>query len=238
MAKETIIRRRDTHIDSLMERLKEERVRRVVEPVITGEDVSLDELSDDVRYVLDLGLLKQDRGALVPSNPIYAEVILRFLSWDTQQAMLRSIPDAPWAKPGGLDMAGLMAAFQAFWRENPGSWKGAYGYREAGPHLVMTAFFQRVLNGGGRLTREMALGSGRLDLGIEFHGSRYAVEIRLKTAYRPEASLAQFAKYLDALGLAEGWMPIFDTEAGKPREERLYARDVAVSGKAIHLVGL
>ena len=36
-AKETIIRARGTHVDSLMERLKEPRVRRVVEPVILGK---------------------------------------------------------------------------------------------------------------------------------------------------------------------------------------------------------
>ncbi|MDR3184540.1 MAG: AAA-like domain-containing protein, partial [Prevotellaceae bacterium] len=37
---QTIILRRDTHIDSLLERLKEERVRRVIEPLILGELVN------------------------------------------------------------------------------------------------------------------------------------------------------------------------------------------------------
>ena len=55
-AEETIIRARGTHVDSLMERLKESRVRRVVEPVILGKDAFLSEFDDDYRYVLDLGL--------------------------------------------------------------------------------------------------------------------------------------------------------------------------------------
>jgi hypothetical protein len=56
-AVETIIQQRVTHIDSLMERLAEERVRKIVEPVILGESSDYDALDDDYRYVLDLGLL-------------------------------------------------------------------------------------------------------------------------------------------------------------------------------------
>ena len=50
-AKETIIRRRDTHVDSLMDRLKEDRVRRVVEPVILGSDIFLSDM-DEAGYKL------------------------------------------------------------------------------------------------------------------------------------------------------------------------------------------
>ena len=35
---------------------------------------------------------------------------------------------------------------------------------EAGPQLLLQAFLQRVVNGGGRLEREYALGRGRVDL--------------------------------------------------------------------------
>jgi hypothetical protein len=49
-AVQTIIMRRDTHIDSLLERLKEERVRKVIEPIIMGEDF-FDRLSDTVTIV-------------------------------------------------------------------------------------------------------------------------------------------------------------------------------------------
>ena len=35
---------------------------------------------------------------------------------------------------------------------------------EAGPHLLLMAYLQRVINGGGRITREFAAGSGRADL--------------------------------------------------------------------------
>ena len=238
-AKETIIRRRDTHVDSLMERLREPRVRRVVEPVIFGgRPVGTSVNDEDYRFVQDLGLLREENGALVPANRMYAEIIGRYLTRDEQTQMMQSIPDVPWAMPDGLDMPGLMAAFQAFWRENSGADRRAHEYGEATPHLVLMAFLQRVTNGNGRIAREMALGSGRLDLCVEFRGHRYAIEVKTAKNFAGEKSYAQLAKYLDTLGLPEGWMPVFDSDPAKPWEEKLYLRDISFDGKTLHVVGL
>ena len=87
-AKETIIRRRDTHVDSLMERLREPRVRRVVEPIIFGGERTVSSNSDDWRFVVDLGLLREENGTLVPANKMYAEIIGRYLSRDEQESMM------------------------------------------------------------------------------------------------------------------------------------------------------
>ena len=238
-AKETIIRRRDTHVDSLMERLREPRIRRIMEPVILGEQlVGTSVNDDDYRFVQDLGLLKEVNGALVPANKMYAEIIGRYLSRDDQVRMMQSIPNTPWATPDGLDMPGLMVAFQRFWRENSGADRRAYEYGEATPHLVLMAFLQRVTNGQGRINREMALGSGRLDLCVEYRDKRYAVEVKTAKNFKGEDSYRQLLNYLDTLGLAEGWMPIFDPDPAKPWEEKLYNRDVELGGKTLHIVGL
>ncbi len=238
-AKETIIRRRDTHVDSLMERLREPRIRRIMEPVILGGQlVGTSVNDDDYRFIQDLGLLKEVNGALVPANKMYAEIIGRYLSRDDQVRMMQSIPNAPWATPDGLDMPGLMDAFQKFWRENSGADRRAYEYGEATPHLVLMAFLQRVTNGQGRINREMALGSGRLDLCVEYRDKRYAVEVETAKNFKGEDSYKQLAGYLDKLGLAEGWMPIFDEDKSKTWDEKLYSRDIECSGKTLHVVGL
>ena len=238
-AKEAIIRRRDTHVDSLMERLREPRVRRIMEPVILGEQLLGTSVNDeDYRFVQDLGLLKEVNGALVPSNKMYAEIIGRYLSRDDQTRMMQSIPQVPWATADGLDMSGLMAAFQKFWRENSGADRRAYEYGEATPHLVLMAFLQRVTNGNGRINREMALGSGRLDLCVEYRDKRYAVEVKTAKNFKGDDSYKQLADYLDKLGLPEGWMPIFDEDKSKSWKEKLYNRDVELNGKTLHVVGL
>ena len=239
-AKEKLIRARGTHVDSLMERLKEPRVRRVVEPVILGKERGAPVNDDDYRYVLDLGLLRENENhVLVPGNPMYAEIILRYLSNDEQVHFYSKYEKPFWLKDdGSLDMPALMAEFQRFWRENSGADREVYGYNEATPHLVMMGYLQRVVNGGGRIAREMALGSKRLDLCVEFGKFRYAVELKMRRNFSPTESPAQLVGYLDHLGLSEGWMAVFDEDMTKSWDEKIYNRDITLDGKTLHIIGL
>ena len=239
-AKETIIRARGTHVDSLMERLKEPRVRRVVEPVILGKERGASMNDDDYRYVLDLGILRENENrVLVPGNPMYAEIILRYLSNDEQAHFYSKYEKPFWLNSdGSLNMPALMAEFQRFWRENSGADREVYGYKEATPHLVMMGYLQLVVNGGGRIAREMALGSKRLDLCVEFGKFRYAVELKMRRNFSPTESPAQLAGYLDHLGLPEGWMVVFDDDGSKSWDEKIFTRDVDFNGKTIHVIGL
>ncbi|MBK6433418.1 MAG: hypothetical protein IPF85_22345 [Anaerolineae bacterium] len=79
-AKEILIQRQETHLDSLAERLREPRVRQIIEPMLAGQSLG-DVSSDDRRFVIDLGLVRRDpeRG-LVIANPIYQEIIPRVLA--------------------------------------------------------------------------------------------------------------------------------------------------------------
>ena len=236
-AKEKIIRERGIHLDSLMERMKEPRVRPIVEAVMTGKAEQIDTLEGDVSYVLDLGILVEERGVLKPANPMYAEIIGRYLSWGSQRDFMRVMPENPWVKDDALDMPGLLAAFQQFWRENAGSLVPCFGYRESFPHILLQAFLQRVINGGGEIIREMALGRGALDLGIVFHGNKYAVEIKLAANYAKNRvkSHEQLKRYLDTLGVNEGWLVVFDTLENTDWDAKISHSDIPIDGKTIHL---
>jgi type II secretory pathway predicted ATPase ExeA len=117
---QNIIFRRDTHIDSLLERLKEDRVRNVIEPMILGSDY-VSRKSEDFLYTRDLGLIREVGFEFEPANPIYSEVIIRELSADSQR-MLHN-PKYPYQMPRYLsddhiDMDILLKDFQQFWRVN------------------------------------------------------------------------------------------------------------------------
>ncbi len=75
-AQERLILARVTHLDNLADKLREERVRRVVVPMLTGaaDRDSYADRARDVEYARDLGLLAQDDAKRI-ANPIYAEVI-------------------------------------------------------------------------------------------------------------------------------------------------------------------
>ena len=261
-AKEKIIRERGTHLDSMMEKLEEPRVRRIVEPVMLGGMLSPDVTEDDVGYCLDLGLLKKTAGVLSPANPIYSETIGRYMTRMTQDVILVKRPENPWVREDGLDMNGLMAAFQQFWRENADANAVPFQYREAYPHLVLQAFLQRVVNGNapeklcfggevaegdgeadrkgprGQILREMALGRGRLDLGVHFRGAVYAVEVKTRALYEKshEKAHQQVLGYMDRLGQKEGWLVVVDADLTKPWEDKISSEDIQLDGKMIHVV--
>ena len=69
-AKENLILRRETHLDQLADKLKEERVRSVVEPVLMGTLGASTISLDDMDYVYDLGLIRRKPHVEI-SNPIY-----------------------------------------------------------------------------------------------------------------------------------------------------------------------
>lgn len=52
-----------------------------------------------------------------------------------------------------------------------------------------------------------------------------------------EAALGQLGDYLDRLGLAEGWLVLFDLRSALPWAERLTRRRVDAGGRRIHVVG-
>jgi hypothetical protein len=239
---QTIILRRDTHIDSLLERLKEERVRRVIEPIIMGEDY-IDQLSDDYQYVRDLGLIREyDDKQLEPASPIYAEVIARTLTYNMQNVLTRNdntyqLPR--YMKDGRIDMDCLMRDFQQFWRENSDIWLQRFDYKEAAPHLILMAFLQRVINGGGQILREMAAGRGRLDLCVVYGGWKYPIEIKLRRGEKTRVQgVEQTLRYMDVYGAAEGWLAIFDRSEGKSWDEKIFMEKETLGDKTVTVVGL
>ena len=236
-AKETLILERRTHIDSLLGRLREERVRRVIAPMIAGETVAASQLDDDIAYVIGLGLCRVVDGRCAPANPIYREVILRTLTWGTQVSLYQQT--AWYVRPdGSLDVPKLLAAWQTFWRKDGHLGAQGIGYRESGPHLMLMAFLQRVVNGGGRIEREYALGKGALDLMIAWRDERHAIEVKLRRDTETEdEALEQVAGYLDTLGVREGWLVMFDLRSTAPWSERLYTRTIERGARRVHLVG-
>lgn len=232
-----IVLRRDVHIDSLLERLHEDRVRKVIEPVILGFAENINYLSDDFIYCMDLGLIKNEKGQIVPGNRIYGEVFIRTLSYNTQYALQSRIQPI-WLMDDGIDMDALLKAFQVFWRENSDIWIEKYEYKEAAPHLILQAFLQRVVNGGGEIIREYASGRRRFDLCVKYAGKKYPVELKLNHDSKTEQEgLEQLGAYMDLVGVREGWLVIFDRKSRKSWEQKLYWKTMETPRGKIHVVG-
>jgi hypothetical protein len=225
-AREQMIMARETHLDALGERLKEPRIRRVVQPILVGEmNPDLGRTNPDVMLAMDLGLVQwTSETGLTISNPIYTEILTRHLNSGYHDIM--PPPTSwQWQKPdGSLDMDRMIKEFQKFWRRYADIWEEKADYTEAFPHLLLLAFLQRVLNGEGQIDRECGAGKGRMDVGVKYNGRWYVIEIKLVHEHDSlqtvkEEGLEQIGYYRDRFETGTpAWLLIFDRRV-KTREK-------------------
>ncbi len=213
-ARDLLVERQETHLDSLAERLREPRIRSMIEPLIVGD--TLDTVApDDLRFALDLGLVRETAGGLVEiANPIYREIIVRSLTVGMRASVPAITPR--WLDPDGrIVWDVLREGFVEFWLEHGEALLGSSPYDEAAPHLVLMAFLHRVVNGGGSVEREMAIGSKRLDLCVEYGGDKLGIEVKTwrdsdKARDPADAGVDQLDAYLARIGVTRGWLVRFD----------------------------
>jgi len=242
-AKENIIERREIHIDQLVDKLQEERVQRVIEPILAGLAEPEQIPTDDLYYVGDLGLIKID-GHVRIANPIYREVIPRELVFSTQVTITE---ETAWYvdQDGRLDLKKLLTSFQKFFREHSEHWVERFQYREAGPQLLLQAFLQRIVNTGGRVEREYGLGRMRTDLLViwPYKDSIQQAVMELKILHKSlnqtiSEGLEQTASYMDRTDAEEGCLVIFDRDSNKSWDEKIFYREETFEGKKIGVWGM
>ena len=244
-AKEILIERRDTHLDSLVDRLREPRVKRVLEPILAGEFLSPDVLDDDIQFEKDIGLIATGPAGLEIANPIYREVIPRALTGVLQESL--PVRRAPYIAPDDtLLFEKILADFRAFWCQHAEFFLQRQPYSEAAAQLIFMAYLQRVVNGGGFIDREYAVGSGRIDLCVRWPHpgglQRWAVELKVWRDGRPDPlteGLEQLSGYLARLGLAEGTLILFDVRSqAPPLGDRCQQSETEYQGKRIAVLRL
>ncbi len=241
-SREVLIRRRDTHLDQLADKLREARVKRVIEPILSGESEAEVFRSDDVQYVRDIGLISQSRPIQV-ANPIYREIIPRELISSADE----SIPyETVWfVEDGRLVMDRLMESFQVFFRENSEHWVQRFDYLEAGPQILLQAFLQRIVNAGGRIAREYGVGHKRTDLLVVWRVGDARQKIVIECKLRRKGldrviadGLVQISDYMDLCGTEEGHLVIFDRSKKRTWKQKLFRREEMSGDTSVTVWGM
>lgn len=211
-------------------------MRRVIAPILAGEEEADESVipQDDVIYVRDMGLITLDKPRRI-ANGIYREIIPRELTWTTQDGLIQQ--SAWYIRPdNSINMKKLMLDFQQFFRQNADAWIERFDYKESGPQLLLQAFLQRVVNGGGYIDREYGLGRGRTDLLItkpltDGYGGpkqRIVLELKIKRGDLETViknGLEQTANYMDHCGnVTEGHFILFNRDGKMTWEERIWHR--------------
>jgi hypothetical protein len=110
----------------------------------------------------------------------------------------------------------------------------------------MQTFLQLIVNGGGRVEREYALGRMRTDLIITWPYNSdkkqiIIVELKirrgsLETVLRQ--GVEQVVTYMDRCKAEEGYLVVFDKTPGWSWEEKVFRDIVEVDGRAIPVWGM
>jgi hypothetical protein len=170
------------------------------------------------------------------ANPIYREIIPRELtsgeedSYGPERSRFLT-------SEGRLDMEKLLEALSAFYKEHHDMITRRKTYNEAAHHLVFLAWLHGIVNAGGRIRREYALGLGRMDLLIEYGADRFAIELKLISKGAREKGIEQLHGYLTRMDLNQGYLVLFDrsnasaAQIGKREIEQF-------QGKTIHILYL
>ncbi|NOT59378.1 MAG: ATP-binding protein [Acidobacteria bacterium] len=239
-SKDILIERQETHLDSLLERLRETRVRQIIEPILAGNALG-DLPPDDLRLVQDLGLVRRINGSgLFIANPIYHEIIPNVLS-DVTRASLPQIAPAWLNADGSLNPEHLRESFLEFWRQHGQPLLGSVHYHEIAPHIVLLAFLHRVANGGGRIEREYAIGTRRMDVCLRYGKFTLGMELKVWRDGKSDPlkeGLKQLDVYLNGLSQDIGWLVIFDQRNGLPDLSERTTTETAVSpaGRTITVI--
>ena len=249
-AKETLILKPVTHLDQFASQLREDRVRRVIEPMLGDSDGIPDLREDDLGYLCDLGLIRND-GEWRIANPIYQEVIPRRLTYVAQRSIVRR---GAWFvdSEGRLDLPKLMEDFQAFFREHSEAWGMRAAYKKASAQLLLHAFLQKVFNGGGRIECEYSMDRGRTDLLVMWSQggewgrgqvSRHVIECKAMLQNRSfdtiiQQGLRQTVEYMDRCAAESGHLLIFDQRPDKSWEERVFCREERIGETLVTVWGM
>lgn len=238
-AKEGLIQERQTHLDSLVDKLEEPLVRNVIMRIVEGGLLNFDHANHAIRYCRDLGLISQTSPVRF-ANPIYREIITRVLNAPLQESLPSDLAETVWYldQNGQLLIEKLLEAFVKFYRRSSESWLERFEFKEAGHQLLLMAFLQRVINGGGRIEREMAVGNGRIDLAIFWKTQVIPIELKLNhDRYVREDGLEQLSRYMDRLGQQHGYLIIFEKKPSTelPWEQRIRREYETVDGKQIEI---
>ena len=243
-AAETLIRRRDTHIDSLLQRLKEPRVVGVMDAVFAGTISTVPITSDDRQYCIDLGLVVKDDGQkLKLSNRIYKDAIDRSITNEIQHVLPDDLELTKWTDGKMLFISNLLKEFQNFSRHCSESFPlrfidfAAFKYDEATCVFILLAFLQKVINSGGKISKDSAEGRGRVDVEITYQSHRYLIEAQIKGVKPLPVSIEQLSKYLERANEKEGWLVVFDKSTKRTWDEKIYWDTQIYQGKTIHIVG-
>lgn len=235
-ASRRLVERRVTPIDHLASRLAEPRVRRVVEPLLSGSVRVALAHEDDVRFARDLGLVAPTDPARIEGG-IHHALVPRLASAGVSRAVTED-PSRFFTTDGRLDMDALLHAFAVFFATHGDELVSALPYRDVGAELVLLGFLYRMLEGRGHVDVDYGGLRGRIDVTLSVPlagGGAFQREVLVLASRRKgdagvkARGLGSLEESIEASGLEAGTLVVFDRRGKEPIAERVRLREATTA---------
>ena len=206
--------------------------------MLLGREFPKDLSEEDIRYLFYLGLIELKNGQIDIANGIYREVIPRALIYSTQ-LLIRYNLSWYMADDGSLNIRTMLKSFQKFFRKHFIHWVKRFSYAEAGAPLLLQAFLQRILDGGGRIERSYGLGRGYITLLLYWPYKRKTQKTIIDIWYLKgslkdtiKKGVEELAKNLAANKILNGHLVLFDNKRDEFWEQKVSTTKI---GKDSHI---
>eukprot|EP00010_Vexillifera_abyssalis_P009416 CAMPEP_0201547642 /NCGR_PEP_ID=MMETSP0173_2-20130828/4121_1 /ASSEMBLY_ACC=CAM_ASM_000268 /TAXON_ID=218659 /ORGANISM="Vexillifera sp., Strain DIVA3 564/2" /LENGTH=208 /DNA_ID=CAMNT_0047956757 /DNA_START=112 /DNA_END=735 /DNA_ORIENTATION=- len=190
-------------------------------------------------YAEDLGMIKRlSEYQYEIANRLYAELFPTVLTSELLiQQRLKELPDRSWFmqkdNPTRYNIDALVSELGKCCRRHLESLRSSEHaqFDEAFGQILFMAFLQRIVNGEGRINREVGIGNGRADLVIENKDNSQRILIQLKIGTGKdrqvnEKSLSQISQYGEREAFDELHLLVFDNHQeameGTDKETGIY----------------
>jgi hypothetical protein len=159
---DNVIVKQGNHQEYLVSQLRDERVKKILGPILAGATMGEAMAEQDLAFVQELGLVRNDRSIEI-ANGLYKEIIPRALF--APVTYMINLDGQDYLGPGqSLDVAKLMRSFQAFFRNHAERLVSLLDYGPAGYVLVFQALLQKLADASNVVTREYGLNKGKVVL--------------------------------------------------------------------------
>jgi len=222
-----LVASRITPIDGLGARLSEPRLRRVIEPLLTGTSLVAGATEADIASARALGLLAMDNPVRIEAG-LHRDLVPRLLA----EPAARAFTDAPerfFGAEGRLDVEALLHAFAVFYETHGRDVVPAMPYPAAASELVFLGFLYRMIEGRGAVDVRYGSSLGRVEatLTIPNEGGEAQREVFVLVSRRKGSAgvkaraLGWLEERLEAEGLANGTAVVFDRRSKRRVGERV-----------------
>jgi len=199
----------------------------VFQIVMNGKQIAFTITNSVMHRAYLQGILTESNGACVVHNRIYEQKIYAHILANVLLARLNDpSPSSDVLTETGLNIPLILQKFQTFMKEHYSRTDAAFLEREG--RLLFLAFLKPMINGKGFEFKEPAVAEERrMDVVITYGQQRYVIELKIWRGLKyHQEGLRQLCDYLDIYSLKEGYLLIYDFNAGKTyKQEQTTVQD-------------